>query len=583
MKVTNEEGVKHLWRRMLRRLKTKESSSNKKTSIDEYSTDADYPSAKAVYGFVNDKVEEKTAICRGTFLSQSLLPNKSICPDLKHGDYAFVNGDNNLGPNTNHYNYVETPKITLNSDTRTYTFKEQVSNEGATFPYKWGGGAGANYREVYTAVKFPGNGSKAASSYDIPVADAEYTVYDHTIHGGWVFTRALGNGAVPATHIQDTAAQSTNLAQVMKEAGAAPSGSETGEGQYGQNEINEALADPTRTKPASAVQDYVGHKTVSGTVQETELLKAYTETTVIVKLYDEVTLAEKQSAYAANFNPKSAGWYEIESGAGTEANPYVYRCTEDTSINNADNYAKKYFIHVVIDKDGDVEKFTAVSTAERGNHTGEKARALGWYVREGAGTTANPYNYYLPDANATVNTSTTYYTANPIGNHTQQDINEQLAKRANAPHEVWTQALTQLWQQIRNMGYIEDVITEWDVVKQKINAFNAYWTEEDPNISGLTIAANLGNRLQILEAFLPILSLMQLYSNNGTNEVIFKGMPRYNSGGAGDGHEMFLTGSGAPSATPAFLGQEYWDSQNRALYKGVSQTNNPLTDWEQIN
>lgn len=243
MKVTNEEGVKHLWRRMLRRLKTKESSSNKKTSIDEYSTDADYPSAKAVYGFVNDKVEEKTAICRGTFLSQSLLPNKSICPDLKHGDYAFVNGDNNLGPNTNHYLYVETPKITLNSDTRTYTFKEQVSNEGATFPYKWGGGAGANYREVYTAVKFPGNGSKAASSYDIPVADAEYTVYDHTVHGGWVFTRALGNGAVPATHIQDTAAQSTNLAQVMLEAGAAPSGSQTGEGQYGQNEINEALAE----------------------------------------------------------------------------------------------------------------------------------------------------------------------------------------------------------------------------------------------------------------------------------------------------------------------------------------------------
>jgi len=347
---------------------------------------------------------------------------------------------------------------------------------------------------------------------------------------------------------------------------------------------------------ASKIQDYVGHKTVNNTVQETELLKAYTETTVIVTLYDEVTLAEKQSAYAVNFNPKSAGWYEIESGAGTEDNPYVYRRTEDTSINNADSYAKKYFVHVVIDKDGDVEKFTAVPNATRNAASGQNARALGWYTRSGAGSTSNPYVYTLSAANATVNTSTTYYTANPIGNHTQQDINEQLAKRANAPHEVWTQALTQLWQQIRNMGYIEDIIPEWDVVKQKINAFSEPWPEDDINtlitqwnnmteeqkaqVSGLAIAANLGNRLQVLEAFLPVLSLMQLYSNNGTNEIIFKGMPRYNSGGGSDGHEMFLAGNGAPSVIPAFIGQEYLDTTGKHLYKafGTSST----ADWELI-
>lgn len=344
---------------------------------------------------------------------------------------------------------------------------------------------------------------------------------------------------------------------------------------------------------ASKIQDYVGHKTVSGTVQETELLKAYTETTVIVKLYDKITAGELASASAIQgFSPARAGWYEIESGAGTD-NP-VYVRTEDGGI----VANKDYYMHVIIDKDGDVEKFTAVSAANKtaAANAHLKARALGWYVREGAGTTANPYNYYLPTANATVNTSTTYYTANPIGNHTQQDINEQLAKRANAPHEVWTQALTQLWQQIRNMGYIEDVITEWDGVKQKINAFSEPWPEDDiqtlitqwnnmtpeqkAQVSGLAIAANLGNRLQVLEAFLPILSLMQLYSNNGTNEVIFKGMPRYNSGGGSDGHEMFLTGSGAPSVIPAFVGQEYLDITGKHLYKafGTSST----ADWELI-
>ena len=44
-----------------------------------------------------------------------------------------------------------------------------------------------------------------------------------------------------AESIWDVAQQSTNLAQVMLEAGAAPSGSETGAGQYGQEEINEAI------------------------------------------------------------------------------------------------------------------------------------------------------------------------------------------------------------------------------------------------------------------------------------------------------------------------------------------------------
>jgi len=146
------------------------------------------------------------------------------------------------------------------------------------------------------------------------------------------FSMAPSNNDIPLSYsdsIWDIAAQSTNLAQVMLEAGAAPSGSETGEGQYGQNEINEALADPTRTKPASAVQDYVGHKTVSGTVQETELLKVMMEEQELLNRFAEVT--------NPTGNPKAQGWY-TRTGDGTGAIPYVYTLTTDENVVQNEHY-----------------------------------------------------------------------------------------------------------------------------------------------------------------------------------------------------------------------------------------------------
>lgn len=91
---------------------------------------------------------------------------------------------------------------------------------------------------------------------------------------------------------------------------------------------------------ADIVKDNVGHVSpVTGTVAQSELQKAYTETTPVTsRTYTAITSAQKSAASTAKIAPSDAGWYEIDGGTGTQADPYIYKASTDTAVGNKTYY-----------------------------------------------------------------------------------------------------------------------------------------------------------------------------------------------------------------------------------------------------
>lgn len=399
------------------------------------------------------------------------------------------------------------------------------------------------------------------------------------------FTIASGNSSeYPSVYSWDSwdkAFANTSLANIMLNAGVAPLNSETGEAQYSQSEINEALAasadssvkmdigtDPsqaddnvtifidtdddnsievyTKTQidamlagytqvqryasnsqfpatgstgvlyintttdkayewdgstykeanSADIIKDKVGHVApVTGTVAQSELQKAYTETTPVTnRTYTAITSAQKSAASTGNIAPSDAGWYE-RSGAGTQADPYVYAASTDTAVGNK-----------------------------------------------------------------------TYYIPNEVGQQSQQQINERLAQRANIPLEVWAAALSDLNDKV-------DLVINASIIIAQINTQLSQLENDLDEFNGKSSAlADLAARIATLETYYSIMSRMHIAAND--NEIVFKGLPRYYDNN-GNGIEMCITGIAAPSVIPSFVGQHYIDTTNNKVYvaKGTTATN----------